>query len=75
MGCHSTGSDRDLGLSFDVVRFELSLVHEGVDRLRLSRGIVVYVLVYGLVARIVVLRRLLELSTGSRTTASAGMMG
>lgn len=62
-----SNANRNLRLSFDVVRLELAVVHDGVDLLRVNRRIVVDVLVYGLVARIVVL---LLLAAGSRTCTS-----
>lgn len=66
-----SNANRNLRLSFDVVRLELAVVHDGVDLLRVNRRIVVDVLVYGLVARIVVL---LLLAAGSRTSTSVARM-
>lgn len=66
-----SNANRNLRLSFDVVRLELAVVHDGVDLLRLNRWIVVDVFVYGLVARIVVL---LLLAAGSRTSATVARM-
>lgn len=66
-----SNANRNLGLSFDVVRLELAVVHDGVDLLWLNRWIVVDVFIYCLVARIVVL---LLLAAGTRTSATVARM-
>lgn len=66
-----SNASRNLRLGFDVVRFELTVVHDGVDLLRLNRRVIIDVFVHGLVARIVVL---LQLAACSRTSTTIARM-